>query len=686
LVILPLFLPALAPKEILSLKIPVKELRDNQKHSDIVSKMRIISLSLRMALILTAIVAPLSGWAQTVAVIGTKFASDFPVTFIADANPHLLLDVSGSKGTALIFMGTDCPIARRYVNEIGAIHRQYFPQGIRVVAVYSNAGTTLQGAIKQVGMGPMRGMPVLMDLNQSLADAVGATMTPEAVVLDKDFILRYRGRIDDGFAARGQDRTAGASRRDLREALTALVAGKPVTVASVGAVGCAIERAKVKPLPAVAGSPAAKTAVANSTDPPTYAADIEPILQKNCIACHREGEIAPMSLLTYEDTKRWAANIAEVTTSKFMPPWKPVGERGRFVGDRRLTDAQIATLKRWADAGAPPGTVKISDVKSGEGDRNNRTTESSSGWRLGKPDLILKMPEKWRVEPVAGDTYRCFVLPTGLTQDRQVIAVEYRAGSPKVVHHIAGFIDTSGSARKRDASDEGSGYARFGSPGFSPAGELGGWMPGDRPTPLPPGIARLLPAHSDVVLQIHYHTDGHPAEDVTQIGLYFAKKPVARRLRTLPVVVRSLDIPAGDPAYTVTQTMTLPLDMEVISLTPHMHLLGKSFEMSAVLPDGSALPLIKITDWDYRWQGAYFLREPIRLPRGSKITLKATYDNSDDNPRNPNRPAKRVVLGEEMTEEMGAGFVGFVAMYENHPALGQINNVVNVPNRNEAVR
>ena len=571
-------------------------------------------------------------------------SADFPVTFVSDPRPHTLGDVAGAKGTALIFMATECPISKRYIPEIGALSRMYAPQGIRLIAVYANAGTTAQEAIKQVGMGPLRGMPVLLDAQQKLADKIGATVTPEVAVLDKDFILRYKGRIDNGFAARGIDRAAGANARELRDALFALAQDKPVTAAAAPAVGCAIERARI--------------VAANG---PTYAANVAPILQKNCVSCHREGEIAPMPLISYEDAKRWAMNIAEVTGTRFMPPWKPVQDHGRFVGERRLTDAQRATLKKWAEAGCPPGDLQ----------KTPPLPIFPQNWQLGKPDMILRMAEPWRVDPKERDAYRCFVLPTNLTEDKDIVAVEYRAGNGRVVQRLTGYLDTQRRARKRDAANFDFGYAGVGGVGFAPDGELGGWSPGDRPAFLPDGVARLLPAGSDIVLQVHYHTDGHAADDVTLIGLYFAKKPAQKRLRVLPIGVPPLDIPAGKSDYTVSRTVKMPMNARVLWVAPQISLLGKRIEMTATLSDGKKIPLIKISDWDFRWQGAYTFREPLTLPKGTSITVTAVYDNSENNPRNPHSPPQRIVRGEETTEEREMVLLGFVAenKVESYPPL-----------------
>jgi hypothetical protein len=285
--------------------------------------------------------------------------------------------------------------------------------------------------------------------------------------------------------------------------------------------------------------------------------------------------------------------------------------------------------------------------------------EPASGWKLGKPDLVLTMPESFRIPASGPDIYRCFVIPTNLSEDKQVAAVEYRVGNKRVAHHSLGYLDLNGAARKKDAEEAGPGYASFGGPGFLPTGEVGGWAPGNLPQFLPDGIGKPLAAGSDLVLQMHYHPSGKPEEDRTSVGIYFARKPVTRRVYTLPILAQ-LDIPAGKPDYQTKRDFTLPINAEVISVTPHMHLLGKTFSMKASLPDGSARPLIKIDDWDFNWQDTYSYRNRLQLPRGTIVTLNATYDNSASNPRNPSSPPKAVGWGEQTTDEMCIGFISFV--------------------------
>ena len=504
-----------------------------------------------------------------------------------------------------------------------------------MVLVYANAGVTKAQAAqhaKEYGLGDL---PLLLDASQAVADAVGATVTPEAVVLDATQTVRYLGRIDNQNIQRASSsRPGGATSHDLRQAIDSVLSGKKVVASRLPAVGCAIERAT-------------PSRVASST--PTYARDIAPILNQNCVSCHRSGEIGPMSLGTYAQAKQFAANIAGVTSAKQMPPWKPVGMNGTFHGERTLTDAQITTLATWASGGAPAGNLK----------QLAPSPQYSSGWKLGQPDLVLTMAANYSIPASGPDIYRCFVIPTGLTTDKQVVAVEYRVGNKRVAHHCLGYLDASGAARKKDAEDAGDGYTSFGGPGFLPTGEVGGWAPGNLPQFLPEGMGKPLAAGSDLVLQMHYHPDGKPEEDRTTVGIYFAKKPVTKRVYTLPILAQ-LDIPAGKPDYLTTRSFNLPLNAEVISVTPHMHLLGKTFSMTAHLPDGSAHSLIKIDDWDFNWQDTYTYRKPLLLPKGTTVILNATYDNSASNPRNPSSPPKTVGWGEQTTDEMCIGFISFV--------------------------
>ncbi len=380
----------------------------------------------------------------------------------------------------------------------------------------------------------------------------------------------------------------------------------------------------------------------------TFAKDVAPILYQNCTSCHRAGQVAPFTLSSYADAKTHARQIALVTHQRLMPPWK-ADSHGEFQDERRLSDAQIAVLKRWADGGAKPGNLAAAPP----------APKFAPGWALGKPDLVLGPPAAFPVGAEGRDIYRCFVVPAVADQDRYVSTIDVHPGNRAVVHHVIAYLDTSGQARKLDAQDPGPGYSNFGGIGFLPAGMLGGWAPGTVARPLPAGTGILLPKGADVVLEVHYHKDGKPETDRTQVAVYFSKGTVDRPLHILPLVNTGIRIPPGDKAYEAHASLPVPFDATLFNIFPHMHTLGRQMTVTATLPDGTQRRLIHVPDWDFSWQGFYSYKEPDKLPRGTHVDMVARYDNSADNPRNPSSPPKEVTWGEQTTDEMCLAFLGF---------------------------
>jgi hypothetical protein len=273
---------------------------------------------------------------------------------------------------------------------------------------------------------------------------------------------------------------------------------------------------------------------------------------------------------------------------------------------------------------------------------------------------VLKIAAPFSVPPSRDDLYRCFVIPTNFPDDRYVTTVEVRPGDRKVVHHVLTYLDTEGEAEKLDAQHPGEGYPCFGGPGFRARGGLGGWAPGAPPHVMPERVGMLLPRGAKVVVQVHYHNRGKAAvQDQTQVGLYFARGPIDKRVRVIPVLDRTFVIPAGAKRHEVRASYTLQptWNLHAIAVTPHMHLLGREMTVTATLPDGTTRSLIKIDDWDFHWQGGYAFKEPVRLPGGTRIDVVAIYDNSADNPRQPNRPPRNVTWGENTTDEMCIAFI-----------------------------
>lgn len=544
-----------------------------------------------------------------------------------DGKTRTLAEYAGARALVLVFLGTGCPIANSYAEKLAALSRQYADRGVRFLGVNANPAED-RAAVAAHAKAYALPFPVLKDSRQALAAALEARVTPEAFVLDRDRAVRYRGRIDDQYASRTRKRSEAKS-HDLRDALEAVLAGKPVAKPQTRAFGCAIARPRK-----TAKSGAGKV---------TFHRDVAPILQERCQACHRPGQIAPFSLLTYADAQSWAAEIKEFTANRQMPPWLAEPGHGEFQDVRRLSDREIATLAEWVDAGAPEGKRK---------DAPSPKTWSVE-WMLGKPDLVLEPTAAYQVGATGDDEFHVFVLPTNLTEDRQVVAVDFRPGNPRVVHHVVSFVDTSGKGRELDAAHPGPGYSS--GPGGVKVPNVriqGVWAPGNLPRFLPSGVGRPLPKGSDLLIQVHYHKTGKVETDRTQVALYFAKEPVTRTAHTAIWGPFNIDIPPNAPRHEQRVSFTLPAPIQVLNIMPHMHLLGKEMKVTATLPDGTEQSLVWIKDWDYRWQDAYRYKEPVRLPKGTKVELVAYWDNTSDNPLNPSSPPRRVRFGEQTTDEM----------------------------------
>ncbi|HEX8913008.1 MAG TPA: hypothetical protein VF796_11660 [Humisphaera sp.] len=402
------------------------------------------------------------------------------------------------------------------------------------------------------------------------------------------------------------------------------------------------------PPPAAApAAPAGKTPAGLQGGHVTFNKDVAPILFDKCASCHRPGEVAPFSLLTYADAKRRSTQLAEVTGSRFMPPWLPAAGHGEFAGERRLNDSQIATIKAWADAGAPEGDPKDLPPQP----------KFVDGWALGEPDMVVKMPEKYTLRAEGRDVFRIFTIPLELTEDKYVTAVDFRPGNRKIVHHALFFLDASGQARKLDEADKEPGYSSAGL-GFVPAGGLGGWAPGVTAHHLPDGVARILRKGTDLVVQVHFHPSGKVETEQSTIGLYFAKKVPQKLTLSLPKPLnrRQLDIPPGEKNFVMTDTFVLPFEVSVIGVFPHAHLLCKEIKIDATLPDGKVVPVIWIKNWDWNWQDEFLFKQEMRFPANTRVDQKYVFDNSADNERNPNSPPKRVTWGEQTADEMAISF------------------------------
>jgi hypothetical protein len=400
----------------------------------------------------------------------------------------------------------------------------------------------------------------------------------------------------------------------------------------------------------------AKPAASELPDKVTFSEHIAPIIFGNCTSCHRLGEAAPFQLMTYRDVQKRGRTLLKVVERRSMPPWQPEPGHGEFREERRLSDRQISLLRRWVQTGMAEGDPR----------KLPKLPKFQDGWSFGKPDLIVTMDRAFDVPAGGPDVYRNFVLRLNLPEDKWVTSIEVRPSARAVVHHALYFCDSNRAARKLDGQDGQPGFAGM---AFRGSGLIGGWAVGETPARLTDGLALPLPRGSDLVVQTHFHPSGKAEKERLTVGLYFAVRAPARTLVDVKLppafgLFAGIDIPPGKANYTVTDSFTLPVDVELVSCTPHAHYLGKSLRGWAVLPDGKTQRLFLIKDWDFNWQGTYTYKQFVRLPKGTVLHAEVVWDNSAANERNPHQPPKRVKWGEGTTDEMGSLRFLFVAARE----------------------
>ncbi len=609
------------------------------------------------------------GWAAIAWFAGTPTAADEPnaskemlgkkvpnLTFkLANGKVLSLHDeFKGKKATVIVFLSFDCPVSNTYPKPLADLHKEY-GQDVGFLGLTVNQDETRAEVAKAAKKFDIP-FAVALDKHLEAANALKANATPEVFVLDADFVVRYRGRIDDTYYAKlKKGGKHQPTCNDLIQALSEILTGRPVSNPATETVGCAIPRDD-------------KDSAKNA--PVTYYKDVAPIIQNKCQGCHRPGEVGPFALMNYKQAYNWADDIKSFTKSHIMPPWKPSGDLA-FHNERKLSAAEIATLAKWVDTGCAEGNPKDAPPAA----------KWAEGWQLGTPDLILEPSADYQLGATGPDVFRCFVLPTNLPEDQFVTAVEVRPGAPGVVHHCLLFLDVTGQARKLEkqaqadaakppvghapSQDKGPGYSVLMGVGFTPTGGMGGWAPGAMPNKLPAGYGYELPKKGDVVLQVHYHRDGKLEKDRTKIGLHFAKKGEKMKLYQGGVLRGSgalgtfFIIPAGAEHYKLTGTSWATADCQLFSITPHMHMLGKEIKATLTPPEGGkSTTLIHIKDWDYNWQESYFFKEPVQVKAGSRFDVEAYFDNSAKNPLNPNDPPQFVTFGEQTTNEMCFVFLG----------------------------
>lgn len=539
----------------------------------------------------------------------------------AQRRVELLEELLGEGPAVVAFLGVECPLAKRYAARLNDLQADYADRGVKVVGVVSNHQDSLE-EIARFARERDLDYPVFKDPGARLADRLGATRTPEVAVLDGAGRLRYLGRIDDQYGVGVAKNTP--SKQELRAALESVLAGGEVEVPKARAAGCLIGRA---PLPTPAAEPTF-----------TYWRDVAPIINQCCIGCHRAGEIGPFALGAYRDAADWGPTIAEVTSAERMPPWHASPEYGHFANDRRMPREEIELLAVWAAEGCPEGDPR---------DAPQRPT-FVKGWQLPrKPDSVVAMAETPFQVPAeggpAGVPYQYFKVPSGYTEDRWVEATEVQPGDSTVVHHVIVYTAPPGADNHREMSF------------------LTAFVPGLRFDPLPPGSAKRIAAGSDFVFELHYTPTGVETPDITKLGLLFADpEQVTHEVVTSEIGNDSFEIPPHAAAHEV-QATSRPAEapLQILSFSPHMHLRGKSFRYELVKADGVREVLLDVPGYDFNWQTRYVLARTLTLPRGARLHATAHFDNSAENPANPD-PTATVRWGDQSWEEMMLGYFDVV--------------------------
>jgi len=566
--------------------------------------------------------------------------SNFTLTDAATGRTFTLYGFAGKKAAVLVFMGTDCPVARLYAPRLVELNRDYRAKGVAFVGIYSNARETVTDIAEQARTFSID-FPVLRDRENVVADLALVERTPEVLVLDGKARICYRGAIDDQY---GQGtRKDSSEHRYLKDALDAILAGRPIAVTATKASGCLLDRVDPK-IKEVSSQPRIRPATpaliaaheekgdnnAAEVGEVDYATAAARIIQNKCQSCHRPGQVGPFSLASYDDARKHAAMIHEVVDNRRMPPWHADPRFGHFANDRSLSARERATLLAWVEQG----------TRLGDPGKLPPARTFPDGWTIGQPDLVVEIPESYVVPAQGVVEYVRFRVPSNFTEDRWIQAGEAQPGDRSVVHHIIVYVDDHQGGKKRGQQ-------------FS---HLCGFAPGDMPSVYPAGTAKKVPAGSDFVFEIHYTPIGRIRTDRSRVGLIFAKSPVTRQAYTVGIAEDQFLIPANQDNVPVASSLTLQQETRLLGFMPHMHLRGKDFRYSISRPGKPAEVILSVPAYDFGWQSYYTLAEPLLLPKGTRFDCLAHYDNSAMNPYNPD-PSKIVRWGDQTFDEMMIGYI-----------------------------
>jgi len=534
-----------------------------------------------------------------------------------------------SDATAIVLMtyGNGCAIVRKSLPRLREIRDQYKSRGVEFLLIDSNLQDDRVSVARESAEFGID-MPVLIDDTQLIGEALAVERTAEVLVIDpKTWRLKYRGPLDDRLSY-GTEKPV-THKHYLVDALDALFAGKPAPVAAGQPLGCIVD------------FPERSRADAHARI--SYAERIAPLLIDKCVACHREGGVAPWAMTRYDIVRGFAPMIREVVRTKRMPPWHADPLYGKFVGERSMDNQDIKDLVHWVEAGAPRGQGR---------DPLTSLDKTWSEWTLGKPDLIVEVPA-YDVPATGVVSYQYPHARNPLGRDVWIRAIEIIPGNRAAVHHVLAGLD--------DPVNEEHGIR-------GQMGELGGYAPGKNAIPYPANTGILLRKEASFRFQMHYTPIGKPVTDVTRLGLYFFDKPPKHSLEMSIIYDTSLAIPAGTKSYSQSLEKVFERDVMLYSLLPHAHLRGRSAKFTAHYADGREEILLSVPKYDFNWQPLYALDPPKLIPAGTRIVLDMTWDNSAQNPANPD-PNQVVHWGDQTWEEMNVGWFRYRAADDNDRAM-----------------
>ena len=531
---------------------------------------------------------------------------------------HELYYLSDAKAVVLMVHGNGCPIVRQALPALQEVRDQYRARGVEFMLIDASLQDDRDAVARESAEFGI-GFPILIDETQLIGESLGLSRTAEVLVVDpKTWKLLYRGPLDDRLAYGAQK--PAATKRYLADALDAVLAGKPVAVQEAATVGCLIDLPEHNRREAHARI--------------SYSERIAPLLAERCVSCHRPGGVGPWAMTSYETVRGFAPMIREVVRTKRMPPWFADPHYGSFVGDRSLTIEEARTLVHWVEAGAPRGTGP---------DPLSSQNKTWSEWSLGKPDLIVEVPA-FQVPATGVVEYQYPRAANPLGRDVWIRAVEIIPGDRRVVHHVLAGIDDPGNGAQRAIRGQ--------------IGELGGYAPGKNAVPYPQDTGILLRKEANFRYQMHYTPIGKVTTDVTRVGYYFSETAPKYPLRMTMLMNTGLSIPANTKAYTDSLEHVFDRDVVLYSLMPHAHLRGRASKFTAHYPDGREEVLLSVPKYDFSWQTTYALATPKLLPAGTRLVFDMTWDNSAQNPANPD-PSRVVGWGEQTWEEMNVGWIRY---------------------------